>query len=254
MSLDRRLLIVEPDRELREVLSEVVGDLGVAVDVVPDLAAAEAALVGVRYALVLADVDRRPFDFAAGVARLVRSAAPVRVVAMTALPFDEVGAARSGAVAVLQKPFSVETLVKLLAAELPSETQSDRRALVGAYFDALSNADWDTLASLCSSDVVYELPGRARFATTVRGRAAFRDFSAATFREFPESRFTLQELLPIVGGAIARYRGTWRGADAPFEGAVLFGFDGPLIRRIKVELDLDRLIAAMPAVAPTPAV
>ncbi|MGZ3426390.1 MAG: nuclear transport factor 2 family protein, partial [Polyangia bacterium] len=200
MVAERRLLVVEPDEELREVLREIVSDLGIVVDAVADLGAAEVELGSSVYALVLADVDARPYDFAAGATRLVRAAAPVRVVAMTALPFDEVGAARAGVVAVLPKPFSVEQLVALVAAELPSDPDHDCRVLVDAYFDSLARGDWDALGALCTADVVYELPGESRFSATVRGRAAFREFSATTFREFPEPSFTVQHLLPIVDG------------------------------------------------------
>lgn len=239
-----RLLLVESDPDMREALLNALAELELAAAAVESVDGVAAALRHDHYALVLADIVERPEDFGAAVHRLVQAAAPIPVVAMTAFAFERELAAHGAVAAVLRKPFTLEQLIEVIALNVPSQVHEQPRAVVDAYFHALASSDWDGLAALCAPEIVYELPGSTPLSATVRGRQAFRDFSEQTFRRFRQPRFTIERLFSIGKGVVTQYRGSWASAPAPVDGTVLFWINGALIERIKVHLDVARVIGA----------
>jgi ketosteroid isomerase-like protein len=162
----------------------------------------------------------------------------------------EVRASDAPAVTVaLRQPVDVERLFAVIArtrrAELPLHDPRAKRT--HAYFERLSRRDWDGVAAVCDTNVVYTLPGAGRFARRIEGRKAFRDFTAQTFGEFPAARFDGVHVYETPSGVCAEYVGRWRtpdGEDAALPGLLTLQFHGDLISRIGVDVD-ERLLDAL---------
>lgn len=236
----QRILVIERDADLRSTIHDVLVDLRCEVVAVSTLEAAFEEIAKSDFSLVLCDSFRETHNRRnPQTAELVRRAAPAPVGLMTGFR----NADATGFAFTLEKPFVLERLVEqvTLLSKVPLHAVVLDRVV--AYFAALSSADWDGLAALCSEDVEYSLPSDDRtFGRVVTGRGAFRDFARETFASFPDARFTVADLLPLPAGAIARYSSTWRGGPDNISGAVLFQLDGAHIHRISSRLDLARLV------------
>jgi hypothetical protein len=88
------------------------------------------------------------------------------------------------------------------------------------------------------------LPPPAPFAAEIRGREAFRRYSAETYRHFPGARFDQVQIYALPQGWVTRYVGRWLAADGAINqqaGAVVFRLEGELIKQIGVRLNAEQL-------------
>jgi len=237
-----RVLLVQGDAELRMLLAVVLGGAGFEVETGDDIAAANAAVARDHFELVIVDFwTGGGIDACWSALEALRAAvAPAPIGILSGWRIDPDDAARRGFAFVLRKPVSYERLLEAVGSQV--RTHDVDRTVIEAYFAAIERSDWPALGALCTADVVYHLPGdHARFSRTIRGRAAFEEFAAETFRDFHEPRFVIEAITAVPDGAIARYQAHWRtgsGDQASVEGAVLFGLDGNAIREIGVRTDV----------------
>jgi len=248
-----RVLLIEDDADVLATITMLLEMYGF--DVVGSATTREARTELERgaFEIVLADLmvdSLDPVRSRNDLAQLVRLAAPTPVGMFTGYlgkntPIDEHGLAFT-----LIKPFPSELLLAKLAAAFESAPVTEsHHARIRDYFGCLEHADWERLVAGCTVDVVYQLPSdHPRFGRTIRGRAAFRELAAATFRDFVEPRFTIDAIRPLPRGVIVQFQGSWLARDGTRQsipGSVLFVFDGDLIAEIGVRLDVPALHAVL---------
>jgi CheY-like chemotaxis protein len=236
-----RVLIIERKAAAAESLAARMRALGFDAVVASTLEEALAFLTKRDFALVLSDwiqvVGEPPWH---AVDTLVRYARPGGVGLVTARPIPPEEAAAHGLRFVAAKPIVFTELLAQTSEYLARTVRPEVDAVIHKYFACCSHEDWDTLEQLCAPDIEYTLPGTdPRFAKTVKGRAEFRALSEAGARQCPGGRYTVDQLLPLPRGAIARYTGWWPGRAEPIPGSVLFCFDGELISELGVRLGVD---------------
>lgn len=242
------VLLVEPNADIADMLGELLEFSGFGVQRVATLDAAGDELARGEYALLIVD---QPGPGARGQERLLAlkaSAAPTPVGVLTAWA----GGPPGGDFAfTLLKPFDGQDLLSCVARfALGGEPVApDRERTIRAYFDALSRADWPGLGGLCTDDVCYNLPGTdPEHSRSIRGRRELEGFAEATFRAFPEARFTVTSVRALPVSIVARYETSWRspgGERARAEGAVVFRLEGNRIAEIGIRTDPSRLRAAL---------
>ena len=243
------MLCIEGDDDLRSALAEFVQELGFDAMTVSSAAEAFPLLEQLDFAVVLCDFRHGGSMDASWTAaeEIRRYAAPVPVGIATGWPLRTDEWRERGFAFLLRKPFDPEELFTHLGhAAGPFPVVDHQAQVIRGYFDALSRNDWDALAALCTEDVRYHLPGtQPRYCTTVSGREKFRDFSAETFESFADATFTVDSIVGLPWGAVARYVARWTagGQKKELPGAVVFRFDGPLISEIGVRLDVRKLSA-----------
>jgi ketosteroid isomerase-like protein/CheY-like chemotaxis protein len=241
------ILIVDDDPDTGPMLVELLSYTGIAAEYVRSSDEAVRLLARRPYALVLADYVFGSVEGALQNAESLLAAAhpvPVGVLSGWQLP----ARLRERMAFTLLKPASSEQLVENIAPFVtPQVEQPGRRDQIERYFAALGGQAWDELASLCSPDVVYHVPGDdRRFARTVTGRMAFRDYAQEVFSGFPGATFRVTAVTWLSYGAVVRYSGTWRAAqkDVEHTGVVMFSFDEQgRIARLGIRLDLGQLTA-----------
>lgn len=243
-----RLLIADDEFDIREAMAELLRDQGFEITAAATFDEAVAALEKTHFQGVLSDFrmagSEEPWE---ALKRIRELAAPAPVGLLTAWPVTEEDARAHGIAFLLPKPFDVSTFYARIAEHVriaPPEAEKERR--IREYFAALSEREWDRLAALCAEDVVYHVPGSdPRFSTRIDGRARFREFSAETFKDFPEARFKVERVGAFPNGSVvARYSGSWRSPDGKrqsLDGSILFGFRGESISEIGVRLPLEQL-------------
>jgi CheY-like chemotaxis protein/ketosteroid isomerase-like protein len=238
-----KVLLIEDDRDLREIVDDLLTSEGFEVTAAASHAEALAALERARFDLVVADfiVD---FENGAGweVLQPIRDrAAPTPVGIVSGWMIDELEAQRRGYVFALPKPFSSMKLLAAVAAHATAPPLSeDQRRLFARYFAVLELGEWTELGSLCTDDVEYHLPGDdPRLSRTVSGRDELVAFAEETFRGFRAPRFELQELIALPAGGLVRYQSSWDagGQRASAPGAVVFELRGDAIARIGIRVD-----------------
>jgi CheY-like chemotaxis protein len=242
------ILIVDDDPDTGPMLVELLSYTGIKAESVRSAEEARRLLARRPYALVLADYLFGSVEGALeGAESLLRAAHPIPVGVLSGwqLPAH----LRAQMAFVLLKPASSEQLVEHIAPFVTPQTeQRGRRAQIERYFACLGGRSWDELASLCSPNVVYHVPGDdPRFARTVNGRMPFRDYTQEVFTRFPDSRFQVTGVTWLTYGAVVRYSGRWRGPEGEereHPGVVLFTFDEQgLIASLGVRLDVSQLAA-----------
>lgn len=242
------ILLVEDDADISLAMETALGDEGYRLTTAPSPKVAHALVDERTFDLILADVfPTNAADLLASVDALRQHANPTPVVLVTARRMEEAKVTTRGFRAYIMKPFDLEHLLVTVAACLDRQlsAEQERQAeTVRRYFAALSAKDWDGLAALCTEDVTYVLPGTTSFAQVVSGRAAFREFSATTFAQFPDAQFTDVAVYATPLGLAARYMGRWHapdGAEVCQAGAVAFRFAGDQIAHIGIQLNAERL-------------
>lgn len=239
------ILVYEPDDDLRAALGDLLLSEGFAVHGARTLAGAIDALHQGNFMLVLADHAQAANGSADDeISRLIAAAAPIPV-GCTTLARNISPDLEQRCAFVLRKPFDVEQLLSRIGDTLTLELDPARRARAEQYFAALTARAWDAVAEQCTEDVEYHVGGNdPEFSRTVRGRAAFRDFTRKTFQSFPEARFEVAALSPLPTGLVARFVSRWTAPDGvrkQIEGSVVFAFSGSQIARVGVRMDVLRL-------------
>ncbi|HUZ64025.1 MAG TPA: response regulator transcription factor [Acetobacteraceae bacterium] len=143
-----RLLAIEDEQELAELLHRALGRAGFAVDLAPDLAGAEDHLGVAPYDAVILDLALPDGDGLALLRRLRARDAAVPVLILTARdgPEDRVAGLDAGADDYLVKPFHMPELVSRLRALLrrPNAALGLRLELGNLAFDTVTR---DVLAA-----------------------------------------------------------------------------------------------------------
>ena len=243
-----RLLLLEDDHDSLEMLQLLLEAAGYECTSAPRTATALRTLERSAFDLVLSDLLVDSKDIAQSWRRideLVSLARPAQIGLITAWPCSHAEANARGLAFVLSKPCARDTLFKELAStlELPPLTPEQDR-VVRSYFRSLESQDASALASICTDDVVYELPAAdPRFQRRLAGREAFLDFTRETFTKFHAPVMHVRAVRPLPGGALVEYSGAWGNAAERREvpGAVMFAFRGDRIAHIGVRVDTDRI-------------
>jgi steroid delta-isomerase-like uncharacterized protein len=84
----------------------------------------------------------------------------------------------------------------------------DNKAQVRRGFEALNERNWTTFDALCAHDFVFH-----NASTTMQGLAAYKQFIQMYLTAFPDSRFTVEDLIAEGDTVVVRYtaRGTHQG-------------------------------------------
>src|SRR5690348_3137987 len=124
----QKILVVDDDLRLRDLLKRYLGEQGFAVDTVPDAAAMDRQMARVRYDLVVLDLMMPGEDGFAVCKRLRATDALVGIVMLTARgdDVDRIAGLETGADDYIAKPFNPRELVARINAVLrravPAET------------------------------------------------------------------------------------------------------------------------------------
>src|SRR5215813_5842425 len=124
----QKILVVDDDLRLRDLLKRYLSEQGFAVDTVPDAAAMDRSMQRVRYDLIVLDLMLPGEDGLAICRRLRAAANPVAVIMLTAKgdDVDRILGLEMGADDYLAKPFNPRELVARIHAVLrrqaPSQT------------------------------------------------------------------------------------------------------------------------------------
>jgi DNA-binding response OmpR family regulator len=137
-----RLLVVEDNEQLAQLLAKGLGDAGYAADVAATASEARSVLTMTRYAALILDLGL-PDDDGLAILREVRdrkNPIPVLVLTARAGVHDRVTGLRSGADDYLVKPFAFEELVARLEAVLrrPGQLLGRSLRLANLVFDTES--------------------------------------------------------------------------------------------------------------------
>jgi CheY-like chemotaxis protein len=243
-----RLLLLEDDPDSLEIICTLLRLAGFEVVGASATRPATSALERGAFDLVLADllVDTKDLEHSwRMIDQLVERASPTPVGLLTGWPIQPHRIAQHRLAFQLAKPFSSQQLLAQLATTLAIPPLTEiQQGVLRAYFEAIERSDWDTLGALCTEDVTYDLPGTdPRFTRTIRGRAAFCEFSATTFARLRQPRFVINAMRGVPRGAIVEYVGSWDegGITHKLDGNVLFVFDADRIAHIGVRIDPARL-------------
>jgi two-component system phosphate regulon response regulator OmpR len=116
----QKILVVDDDLRLRDLLKRYLSEQGFAVDTVPDAAAMDRGLARVRYDLIVLDLMLPGEDGLAICRRLRAGANPVAVIMLTAKgdDVDRILGLEMGADDYLAKPFNPRELVARIHAVL----------------------------------------------------------------------------------------------------------------------------------------
>ena len=116
----RRILVVDDDLRLRDLLKRYLGEQGFAVDTVPDTASMDRQMQRLRYDLVVLDLMLPGEDGLAASRRLRAAGSDVAIVMLTARGDDEarIAGLDMGADDYLPKPFNPRELVARINAVL----------------------------------------------------------------------------------------------------------------------------------------
>ena len=247
-----RLLVVEHDSELRELLAALLTAEGYAVRLSLSPAEAYALLDEQTFHLILTDLfsTNAPDSFVF-VDRLRTLADPTPIGVLTGWNVPEEAVTEHGLAFLLHKPFDIADLLASITAclSMPFSTEEMHQAhVVQKVVELACPAEWDGVAGLCTEDIVFSDPGTSPLARTVSGKAAFCAYLQEGFVHFPGLR--LEEVLVYRRpyGMAARYAFGWRSPDGSADrlaGALLVEFAGERICRIGARVNDARLTAVL---------
>lgn len=253
-----RVLVVEDDQDLLELLQLLLADSGYEALNASLLSEALALHDRSTFHLILTDSFARTLqEVLPSLQFFLQRAHPTPVGLITGWGLSEEEAERAGFAFLTPKPFDVDHLLFQVAATIhtPLHPDQERQAqLVHQYFAALTDREWDQLIELCTDEVVYVLPGEMPFSGEVTGKAAFRAYTEDTFVHFPSARFADVKVYASPSGLAARYQGSWlatENRELQMTGAVHFQFEDVHIKQIGVQLNDERLRTLMAAQSET---
>jgi steroid delta-isomerase-like uncharacterized protein len=89
-----------------------------------------------------------------------------------------------------------------------SMSAEDNKAQVRRGFEALNERNWTAFDALCAPDFVFH-----NASTTMQGLEAYKQFISMYFTAFPDSRFTIEDLIAEGDTVVVRYtaRGIHQG-------------------------------------------
>ncbi|HEY7122956.1 MAG TPA: hypothetical protein VH540_03295 [Ktedonobacterales bacterium] len=247
-----RLLIVERDAGVKYLLADLLQQEGYFISQASSLAEAQALLEEQTYHLVLSDLfsatteDRFVF-----VEHLRAAAFPTPVGLITGWHVAEEEISKRGFALLVRKPFDLTAFFSSIAAYL-NVPLSPEEARQGQVVQALLNAgaakDWKVVASLCTEEVSFFLPGNTSLSGTVSGMEAFCDYLDGALRYFPGLRNEEVVIYHRPYGIAARYCMRWHGLDGrpqQMVSSLLLEFTGERISRIGARTNDARLAAVV---------
>ena len=249
-SLPLRLLVIERDQAIRELLSDLLQGEGYLVSAAGSLDAAFSLLDEQVFALILANVYVGYSLHSFSAAHLLRRhARPTPVGLLTTLPRSPETLIAQGFAFVSPMPFEVEDLLGLIAATIKSPLtpkQQRRAAVAQRYFAVIAAADQEALVQVCTPDVVYNPSAQEPFTALSRmsGASAYAASVSALMSNM--TAFSFDDLLIFAQplGLAVRYQSSWLGQDERLHrlaGTVFLRFQGERISRIGVRVNTAQL-------------
>lgn len=234
-----RLLVVEDDTELLEIVQDALEEEGYGVTPATSLPHSLSALEEQLFHFVLTDLfsesRQAPFQ---SIQSLLVSAAPIPVGVMTAWPVPVEAALQTDLAFLLRKPFDLDDLLRRVHAHVhPRVSRPRQHQLVEAFFAALNVRDWKRLARLCTPDVSVgslAAPPVARSAPR-SGLLSMRGTWEERFHRLPGYTIEGVHVYRRPLGVAARYMARWQGSDGiPHRaaGSLHFRFQGERIAQI----------------------
>jgi CheY-like chemotaxis protein len=236
-----RILIVERDDELLQALATLLQEEGYEVFAAPSLNDALKQLDSQVFSLALVDLFARyaPRAFTEGHI-LRRRAHPTPIGLLTTQNLAPEEATHQGFAFLLREPFEIEDLLSLVATTIkqPLSLEQQRLAqIVWRFFTALQNADWQTIATLCTEDLAY-YPATSSSLTLqrkIQGLSAYIAYAEAARCTMPDSHYDNIMTFARPKGLAARFRVSWTspgGTHQQMTGATLFHFREERISQI----------------------
>lgn len=240
-----RLLIVEADPDIRDILNIFLTEEGFTVQFAPTLQEALALVDEWVFHLILADLFvGRPPGLPAEARLLYRRTRPTPLGLMTTQNMSAKLAKQQGFAFLLKKPFDLEQLLLTITTVLPrplSPQQAAQARVVERFLQAASTSDDEAALMLCADEVAYYPPADSPLATTrkIVGKAALRAHMQEGHRQISRSHFDEILISGQPKGLAAQYRGRWRlrdGTERRISGALLFHFEGERISQIGLRI------------------
>src|ERR1051326_7886245 len=154
-----RVLIVEDDRDTRDILEAVLSEEGYAVTLAASLQEALAILDEQVFHFILtdlfADALERSLD---SIAPLFAHAHPTPIGVMTGWRVAPEDALRAGFTCLVRKPFELDQVLTAIAASLqfPLSTEQQRQVeVVERFYAALNARSWEHALALCIPQLAY---------------------------------------------------------------------------------------------------
>jgi CheY-like chemotaxis protein len=246
-----RILLVEPDADLREVLQTTLQEEGYQVSSVASLQQALSAVEEQSFYLILADVfiGRSPHSFTeAHILR--RHVHPTPLAVLTTQQISQEEEARHKFAFVARMPFDLDELLALIAAQFNQPLSAEQQCqaeVIRRFFAAMDANDWGTLKTLCTDDITFFPPAKMPFdpSKRVRGLDAYLAYLQEAKRFYPDHVTEDVVIYARPRGLAARYQASWRLPNFTTQrlaGTTLFHFEDKRIRQIGVSMSLERLL------------
>jgi CheY-like chemotaxis protein len=239
-----RILIVEHDQAISELLEGLFLLEGYRVQIASSLEAAHSWLVEQSVDLVLTDSFlHRSVQTLESLEALRRQAYPIPVGVLTGWKMPPEEAKARGFAFLIVKPFDLDSLLVSVAAALSSVWTAERQtqaAVVERFFAMLNARAWEDVPSLCSEQVRHYTPTFLMNDGLVQGVEAFRAHMEDGFSLYPNSRYDEVRCYPTPEGIAARYFWHWDWPDEPthhLTGGKMFYFANGRIAQIGNEID-----------------
>lgn len=185
------------------------------------------------FSLALIDlfIGRSPHTFTEGHI-LRRRAHPTPVGILTTQNFAPEEAAHQGFAFLLREPFEVADLLALVATSINqplSPEQQRLAAVVRRFFIALQNADWHTITTHCTEDLIYYPATASSDAsyTRIQGLSAYLAYAEAARHNMPEARYEHIMMFARPKGLAVRFQVSWASSGdkrQQMTGSTLFHF------------------------------
>jgi CheY-like chemotaxis protein len=245
----RRLLIIEANPDIRDLLNVLLNEEGYAVHFASSLFEALPLVDEWVFQLILADlfIDRSRHSLAqANTLRLRARLTPMGLMTTQNLSAAEVK--RLGFAFLLHMPFDLEHLLATIAATLqsPLDQEQQRQAqVVERFFEALNARSLETLLALCTDDLMYYPPAYSAFtrAGKLTGKAAYRDYLTAVLHRLTDARCEDVTIYARPRGLAAQYRSCWityKGIRQCLAAVLLFHFRDEHISQIGFRFSEER--------------
>jgi len=249
-----RVLVVESDEQIRELLIDLLDEEGYATASAPALRGAFTLVDEQIFHLILADlfVGKSPHAFTE--AHLLRRRAQLTPVAlMTTQPILPEEAMRQGFAFLTPKPFDLEPLLEEIARTInqPLTAEQERQAeVVRQHFAAVTAGHYSALASLCTEDVTFYPPSNILSAAVrrVRGCDAMRAYLQEMMPHLPYFSISSMLISARPKGLAVRYSANWLPPEARMQrmtGVALYHFQGERIHQIGAGWNTRRLRALL---------
>ena len=254
-----RILIVEHDPQIRELLATLLQLEGYAVGAVATLEQAYESVEQDLYALVLTDLFAPPSQPRVNaVQHLARRCFPIPVGLLTGWQVDQVEVARSGCAFLVPKPFDLDVLLqhitKHLPLPLPAEQPQAQRVQEG--LTALREQEWAVFHRLLTRDVRCVPPTGSAFVAeaAINGIESLLAYLHLVLSHLPGFQIELGVLIPRDHEVVARFQARWLGqkGQQQLTGALVCRFREDQIAHLEIRWN-SQCLRALLALPPQPA-